>query len=189
MSSLTSKFEFLHGHFEGNDQATMTMQFAPATGYTPDEGDVVYVINDSGVPKVQAFSSPSINEDVTGVFAAASDGSPTNAELNLFFTSRLAALTDALASGNLAWIVQTGMNAAFDWDTIQSGNVPCVKGTFVIETTNYDTDTDTYTIGDTVRVVTGQLRAQPADEKFLPYGQVVGQDTTNNVLTVAVGHW
>lgn len=175
MSDLNSKFEFVHGYLEGDDNACMQEQFTPETGYTATEGDIVYIKNSGGSPVVNVATSVELND---GAAAAAS----------------VVALAEALCEIKYFWIVRTGMQANIDTDAITAGVIPCVKGSCMLQTENYNnTDFNGSGVpGDTVVVDGGVLRAQSypgGGEYFWKFAELVeNKHSTDGVIIVAVAH-
>lgn len=168
--NINSLFEFLHGLVEGQDQACMQEQFPPASGYTPAEGDIVRIVDDAGKTAVNVASSSRIDDPASIVL-----------------------LGDVLGNLPHTWIVHTGMDPTFDWDTITAKVVPCVKGSFIIQTTNFN-GADAYSIGGAVVIENGIIRQQAfagGADRYWKYGEVLEDNSglaEGANLVIAVSH-
>lgn len=164
MSVLNSLFDVVRGHVTGQDNATIQENFKPASGYTPNEGDIVSITVDSGEPRIEAASAVQL------------DGA-----------ADVAALGSLLADLPHLWLVVSGMNATTDFDGVFTGKAVCILGTYMVKTENYN-GADTFVVGGPVTVAAGVVRANPlGGQDYQKYGEVIENNhATNGTLIIAV---
>lgn len=180
MSNLNSLFDVVRG-WPGtdNDSATITETFKPSSGVPANdplvEGSIVFQQSDGTVDRASAAD-----------YSGAAD---------------VAALADLIAEAKQFWLVVDG-NDADQYDTqIQTGavgangtlsyqpwKVTCIRGTYMVQTTNVVDRS--YSQGDTVTVVSGQPdiidSGGPTNQGFRPYGEVHDYNSSTGLLTLSV---
>ncbi len=160
MSNFTSLFDIVRGR---DERSIIDESFQPMAGYVPTCGDIVEVVNDAGVPKIQLLSMPRLDD-----------------------AANLAALAALLASPKVAWTVETGMQAN-DFSGRHTGKSVCRYGVMMTKTDRFE-DGDTYAPGTKVTVVNGIVRANPVGGTAhrQVYGEVIEVAPDNSYLIINV---
>ncbi len=168
MAILDSKFQILKGYFETQDLATIGHALAGNVGYTPQEGDIVEVVNNANTPVIDVVTLDRIENAVAIINLATS-----------------------FAKAPHTWLVRTGMSAK-EPDAVYAKKAAIVKGTMIIQTANVNpADMAAIVPGDSVTVQNGIIRKQGylgGADLFLKYGELLSWDATDSLATIMVGH-
>lgn len=161
MSDFNSKFQIVRGLVE---ETIIRENIPAATGYESAPGDVVEVINDGGVPKIQLLTMPRL-DNAADVYA-------------------LAAL---LAQAKVAWVVDVGQRD-IDYSGKYVGKSVVVRGPMVIETDKYN-NSETFVPGTKVTVVAGIIRQDGVGGEYRQqFGEVLEVDAARGVLLITVSN-